>query len=150
MTRRIVYGISLWVFLAASALTMAAIALPNWISYTAPTDHKPIRLTYGLHKRCSSITGRCTPFPQDEDCHGENRYLCNMWRSSGFLMNFSLVMEVVCLVAYITVLLGGRSAREGGWKMISGLLGLVAVGQLIAMALMVSRAVLSCPITKPL
>nr|POF01343.1 hypothetical protein CFP56_21291 [Quercus suber] len=136
MTRRIVYGISFWVFLGSAALTIAAIALPNWVSYRAPIDGRSsIGVSYGLHKRCSSITGQCTPFPQPEDCHGEDRFFCSMWRSTGFLMNFSLVMEVVCALAYVTVLVGGRSAREGGWKMVAGLLGLVAVGQLVAMAL---------------
>lgn len=138
MTRRIVYGISLWVFVASAALTIAAIALPNWISYTSPTDNDPIRVTYGLHKRCSSITGKCTPFPQDEDCHGEDRYFCSVWRSTGFFMNFTIVCELAVLVAYITVLVGGRGAREAGWKMVSGLLSAVAASQIIAMALVVS------------
>jgi hypothetical protein len=70
MTRRIVYGISLWVYLGAFACSIAAVALPNWISYTSPTDNDPIHVSYGLHKRCSSITGQCTPFPQDQDCYG--------------------------------------------------------------------------------
>lgn len=138
MTRRIVYGISLWAFLAAAALTIAAIALPNWVSYTSPTDNDPIRVTYGLHKRCSSITGECNPFPQDEDCRGEDRYFCSVWRSTGFFMNFTIVCELAVLIAYITVLVGGRGAREAGWKMVSGLLSVVAGSQIIAMALVVS------------
>lgn len=135
--RRIIYGVSLWVFLAAAACTIAAIALPNWIAYTSPTDADPIRVSYGLHKRCSSITGQCTPFPQYEDCHGEDRYFCSMWRSTGFLMNFSLVVELACIVAYIVILVGGRTSREAGWKMLTALLGLVAVAEMIAMALVV-------------
>lgn len=135
MTRRIVYGISLWVFLGAAACTIAAIALPNWISYTAPTDNDPIRVTYGLHKRCSSITGKCVSFPQQEDCHGEDRYFCSVWRSTGFFMNFTVVFELAVLIAYITILVGGRGAREAGWKMLAGLLSVVAGGQIIAMAL---------------
>nr|POE56236.1 hypothetical protein CFP56_50780 [Quercus suber] len=136
MTRRIVYGISFWVFLGSAALTIAAIALPSWISYAPLTDDGGRSISYGLHKRCSGITGRCTPFPQPTDCHGpDDRFFCSMWRSTGFLMNFSLVMEVVCALAYVVVLLGGRGAREGGWKMVTGLLALVAAGQLVAMAL---------------
>ncbi|KAK4626322.1 hypothetical protein CLAFUW4_04484 [Fulvia fulva] len=135
MTRRIVYGISLWVFLGAVACTIAAMALPNWVTYTSPTDHDPIRVSYGLHKRCSSITGQCTKFPQYEDCHGENRGFCSAWRSTAFLMNFSVVLELAVVVAYVTVLVGGRGAREAGWKMIAGLLSAVAAGQIIAMAL---------------
>lgn len=139
MTRRIVYGISLWVFLGAAACTIAAIALPNWIAFTSPSDHDPVRVSYGLHQRCSSVTGKCTPFPQDEDCIGDsNRYFCSLYRSTGFFMNFTLVIELACLVAYITVLVGGRGAREVGWKMLAPLLAVVSAGQLIAMALVVS------------
>ncbi|TKA72376.1 hypothetical protein B0A55_06548 [Friedmanniomyces simplex] len=135
--RRIVYGISLWVFLAAAACSIAAIALPSWITYSAPTgDRSPtIRVKYGLHQRCSSITGQCTTFPQYEDCLGEDRYFCSMWRSTGFLMNFSIVIELACVVAYITILVGGRASREAGWQVLASLLALVAVAQMIAMAL---------------
>lgn len=138
MTRRIVYGISLWVYLGAVACTIASIALPNWISYTAPTDNDPIRVTYGLHKRCSSITGNCTPFPADSDCHGDDRYFCSMWRSTGFFMNFSIVLELAVLIAYLVILAGGRQAREVGWKVLGSLLAFVAASQLIAMSLVVS------------
>lgn len=53
-------------------------------------------------------------------------------------MNFSVVLELAVVVAYVTVLVGGRGAREAGWKMIAGLLSAVAAGQIIAMALVVS------------
>ena len=144
MTRRIVYGISLWVFLGAAACTIASVALPNWVSYTSPTDHDPIRVTYGLHKRCSSITGECKPFPLHEDCYKEDRYFCSMWRSTGFLLNFSLMAELACVVAYITILVGGRQVRESGWKVLAALLGLVAVAELIAMALVVGIGCMLC------
>ncbi|KAK5108334.1 hypothetical protein LTR62_008430 [Meristemomyces frigidus] len=140
--RRIIYGITLWAFLAASACTLSALLLPNWITYTAPTPQttkpsSPIRVSYGLHQRCSSITGLCTPFPQYEDCLGEDRAFCSLWRSTGFLMNLSVVLELAVLVGYIVVLVGGRGAREEGWKVLGGLLGLVAMGQMVAMALVV-------------
>ncbi|KAL1583785.1 hypothetical protein WHR41_07126 [Cladosporium halotolerans] len=135
MTRRIVYGISLWVYLGAVACTIAAIALPNWISYTSPTDNDPIRVSYGLHKRCSSITGQCTPFPQDQDCHGDDRSFCSMWRSTGFLMNFGVIFEVAILVAYVVILVGGRGTREIGWKILSPMIMVVAAAQLVAMTL---------------
>jgi hypothetical protein len=139
MTRRVVYGISLWVYLGAVACTIAAIALPNWISYTSPTDNDPIHVSYGLHKRCSSITGVCIPFPQDSDCYGDNRSFCSMWRSTAFLMNFSIVFEVAVLVAYIVILVGGRGARESGWKILSPLLFIATAVQLVAMSLVVCQ-----------
>ena len=52
-------------------------------------------------------------------------------------MEFSAIMELACVVAYIVILVGGRQAREEGWKVLSILLGLVAAGQMIAMALVV-------------
>jgi hypothetical protein len=137
MTRRIVYGISLWVFLGAAACTLASVALPNWVTYTSPTEHEPIKVSYGLHKRCSSITGKCNTFPRDEDCVGANQYFCSMWRSTGFFMNFSLMVELACIVAYVTILFGGRQVRESGWRILAGLLSLVALGQLVAMSLVV-------------
>lgn len=138
MPRRIVYGISLWIFLGAAACTIASIILPNWISYTSPTSHDPISVTYGLHQRCSSITGECQPFPRRRDCHGSDRYFCSIWRSAGFLMNFALVAELACGVAYVTILAGGRSMRESGWKILIGLLGVVTAAEMMAMALVVS------------
>lgn len=68
---------------------------------------------------------------------GEDRYFCSMWRSTGFFMNFALVIELAVLIAYVTILVGGRASREAGWKILAGLLGLVAVGELLAMALVV-------------
>lgn len=135
--RRVIYGISLWMFLAAVALTITSIILPNWVEYSSPTSDSPIHVTYGLHKRCSSISGKCTKFPKYEDCVGEDRYFCSMWRSTGFFMNFALVIELAVLIAYVTILVGGRASREAGWKILAGLLGLVAVGELLAMALVV-------------
>lgn len=52
-------------------------------------------------------------------------------------MNFAVVVELACLVAYVTVLVGGRMSREDGWKVLSPLLALCAVGQAVAMALVV-------------
>lgn len=52
-------------------------------------------------------------------------------------MNFSVVIELACIIAYITILVGGRGVQESGWKILAGLLGLVAMGELIAMALVV-------------
>lgn len=53
-------------------------------------------------------------------------------------MNFSVVLELATLVAFGVVLLGGRSNREGGWKMCVGLLGVVVVCEVAAMGIVVS------------
>lgn len=145
--RRIVYGLSLWLFLAASICTILSIALPNWITYHSPASgsSSPITISYGLHKRCSSLTGTCTKFPSYNDCVGsEDRKFCSVWRSVGFAMNFSVVLELACAVAYVTVLVGGRRSREEGWKVLGGILGLVAVGEMVAMAFVVSGTARPC------
>jgi hypothetical protein len=61
-----------------------------------------------------------------------------MWRSVGFLMNFSVVLELATFVAFAVVLLGGRSNRDNGWKMCVGLLAVVVVCQIAAMGIVVS------------
>lgn len=53
-------------------------------------------------------------------------------------MNFSVVLLLACVVAYVTILVGGRGTREVGWKILSPMLAVVALVQLIAMSLVVS------------
>lgn len=53
-------------------------------------------------------------------------------------MNFGVIFELAVLVAYITILVGGRGTREVGWKILSPLLFVVAAAQLVAMTLVVS------------
>lgn len=95
-----------------------------------------IHYTYGLHRRCSSLTGTCDSFPGREECQ-KDRHFCSMWRSVGFLMSFAVVMEGMTLVAYIVLLSGGKQKREQGWKVICGLLFLVGLLQCAGMALIV-------------
>ena len=61
-----------------------------------------------------------------------------MWRSVGFLMSFAVVMEGVTLVTFVVMIAGGKQKRESGWKILTGLLVLVALIQCTAMALVVS------------
>ena len=95
-----------------------------------------IHYTYGLHRRCNSITGTCDYFPQNEDCH-HDRYFCSMWRSVGFLMSFAIVIEGMTLIAYLVILAGGVQKRATGWKVLSGMLVLVGAVQLTSMSIMV-------------
>ena len=95
-----------------------------------------IHYTYGLHKRCSSLTHACDYFPHQSDCHGD-RYFCSMWRSVGFLMSFAVVLEGMTLIAYFVILAGGKQKRENGWKVLCGLHILCAALQCAGMALIV-------------
>ena len=53
-------------------------------------------------------------------------------------MSFAAVLELVTLVSYLVVILGGKQKRETGWKVLTFLLMLVAIIQCAAMAIVVS------------
>lgn len=108
-----------------------------------------IRYNYGLHSRCNTITHTCSQFPEEADCHGEDRYFCSMWRSIGFLMSFAVVIEGMTLITFVVMLAGGKQKRESGWKIISGFLVLVGLVQCTAMALIVSYPGLHRPRPRP-
>ncbi|TKA63444.1 hypothetical protein B0A49_06399 [Cryomyces minteri] len=117
-------------------MTIAAIVKPDWISWDSKTSTgTTIRYTYGLHRRCSSLTGTCDHFPQYEDCHGPGRAFCSLWRSVGFLMNFSAVIEFATLVAFAVILFGGQQKRATGWKVLGPLLGLVGLAEVAGMGI---------------
>ncbi|KAH8786139.1 hypothetical protein BGZ57DRAFT_882268 [Hyaloscypha finlandica] len=136
MTRLIVYSTAFVAFLGATAMTLAAIFIPDWITWTVDTaDGGHFTKTIGLHRSCSSTTGHCIHYPQQEDCSGSDRYFCSMWRSVGFMMSLTAVLELATLVAYIVVILGGKQKREAGWKVLASLLLLIGVVQCASMAI---------------
>lgn len=131
-----VCGASMVAFLAASIMTLTAIILPRWISWDTTTSAGTrIHYTYGLQRRCSSISQTCEYFPQDQDCQGHDRYFCSMWRTVGFLMSFSVVLQGMTLVAYVAMLAGGRQKRETGWKVLACFLLLTGLVQCASMAI---------------
>ncbi|MCJ1274011.1 hypothetical protein MMC21_001805 [Puttea exsequens] len=135
MTRHLVYCGAFVAFLAACALTLTSIINPRWISWDSETPRgEQIHYTYGLHRRCSSLTKACEYFPQEQDCHGD-RYFCSMWRTVGFLMSFAIVVEGMTLITYIVILVGGKQKREQGWKILSGLHFVVGLLQMASMAI---------------
>lgn len=52
-------------------------------------------------------------------------------------MSFAVVMEGMTLIAFLVVIVGGKQKRDSGWRIVSGLLLLVALIQCTAMALVV-------------
>ncbi|EEQ91468.2 uncharacterized protein BDCG_06588 [Blastomyces dermatitidis ER-3] len=140
VTKTIVYAATLLVFLTTFALTLASIVLPRWISSQRGTS---AGVSYGLHYRCFSTTTpnttttttTCVRFPQFDDCTGDDRQFCSMWRSVGFLMSFAVVLEGMTLITYIIILAGGKQMRESGWRILSMLLLLVALVQCASMGL---------------
>lgn len=144
----------------ASALTLTSIVLPRWISWDSQTvwtikspplsrslrtlltnPHQAsgarVHYTYGLHKRCSSFTHGCTYFPEDEDCHGGDRYFCSMWRSVGFLMSFAVVMEGMTFAAFVVLVSSGQQKRQAGWKIMSAMVLFAGLIQCASMSLIV-------------
>jgi hypothetical protein len=121
-------------------MTMAAISIPDWITWSMDSENGGhYTKTIGLHKSCSSTKSSCEHFPQYDDCHSTDRYFCSMWRSVGFMMSFAALFELVTLVAFVVVLIGGRQKRETGWKVLCFLLVLVGALQCASMSIVVSR-----------
>jgi hypothetical protein len=133
LTKTIVYSGTLVFFLASFALTLTSIIIPKWVSYSS--EKPAIHYSYGLHQRCSSLTDTCESFPQREDCHGDDRYFCSMWRSVGFLMSFAVVLQGISVVTYIVILSGGKRLRENGWGLLSLLIVLSALLQAASMSI---------------
>ena len=144
LTRSIVFSAALLVFLVGTGLTLASIIIPEWISFEDETDHgTTIHSTYGLHRQCSNTDAlsatrlHCSSFPTLEDCRGEDRYFCSMWRSVGFLMSFAVVIEGMTIAAFVILILGGKQMREQGWGVMALLALIAALVQSCAMALIV-------------
>lgn len=141
MTRKLVYSAALVAFASVTAMTLASIALPNWISYsiTSIKGHSITR-NIGLHEICSSGINSlsdlptCRPFPVErDDCLGDERGFCSIWRTTGFLMSLAIVVELATVVGFLVILSGGKMKRASGWKILSGLLTVVAALLLMAM-----------------
>jgi hypothetical protein len=60
-----------------------------------------------------------------------------MWRSVGFMMSFTAVLELATLVAYVVVILGGKQKREGGWRVLASMLLLIGLVQCTSMDIVV-------------
>jgi len=119
-------------------MTFAAIFMPNWVVWDVETPTGGhFTKAIGLHRSCSTVDNQCQYFPQYDDCHSTDRYFCSMWRSVGFMMSFAAVLELVTLVTYSVVLLGGKQKRETGWKVLAFMLMLVGVVQCASMSIVV-------------
>jgi hypothetical protein len=121
-------------------MTLTSIVSPNWVSYTvqSPTGGT-VTDSIGLHRRCASSTGTCSKFPEPARCEADGgRSFCTMWRTTGFLMSFAVVAELAAVVGFVIIMAGGKVKRQGGWKVLGGLLAVVAAAQFVGMAVVVS------------
>ncbi|KAK9462283.1 uncharacterized protein V1516DRAFT_674221 [Lipomyces oligophaga] len=134
------YLISLVVLTGSTALTFAAIYTTHWLVleiYPADRNGVPMTLSYGLHQQCSSVTGKCVPFPGQKQCADANdRELCTIWRTTAFMIWLSVVVLGPTLISYLTLLFESRQQREIAWKMISLLLTVISILQVVAVATM--------------
>ncbi|KAK3210327.1 hypothetical protein GRF29_44g2338284 [Pseudopithomyces chartarum] len=156
MTRRIVYNVGLWLTLASTAMTIASIYMPRWISFDAvslpshppppypridisnrhPQNHDGRKFSYGLHSRYSNIPNEpeYVAFPSKEQCRTDESF-CNMWRTVGFFISFDVAVELCTLVSFIVIIAGGVQRRAAGWQIVTALLLFSAFIQCIGMAI---------------
>ncbi|KAK3373583.1 hypothetical protein B0T24DRAFT_623888 [Lasiosphaeria ovina] len=147
MTRKTVYGAALVAFAATTAMTIAAIVMPRWVSYSVDTDRgDSLYSNIGLHERCTltrtastaALVEKCVPFPGDNEqqqCAAGGGPFCSMWRTAAFLMSLAIVVELATFVAFLIVVAGGKARRESGWRILGVLLGIVAALEFYSMAL---------------
>ncbi|KAF3212767.1 hypothetical protein TWF679_005655 [Orbilia oligospora] len=161
MSRTIFYGASFAAFASASILTLTAITLPRWVSYTYETSSGPITQTYGLRHSCrtgpslTNPTTICRPFPTFQDCE-DSPHFCSLWKSTNYLMNLAVSIEVLTCLCFILILSSSSSPnttppntttrdnnntttnntiRKSGWKYLVLLLSISVTCQLLAMSL---------------
>jgi len=132
MTRRGVYTLGLLLTIACTVMSLQSIILPRWVSYS-PDGKRGY--TVGLHQRCSTATGICHSFPRPSDCTGDKQNFCNLWRTVGFLISFTVVVELATLVSFAVIVAGGVQRRSTGWKIISSLLVFSAVVECAGMGI---------------
>lgn len=120
--------------MAGTVMTIASISMPRWVSYSPNGERE---YSYGLHTRCSAVTGTCVPFPKSSDCTKDPSF-CNMWRTVGFLTSFGVVVELCAIVAFVVIISGGVQRRAAGWQVAVGVLSFSALVQCAAMAIVVS------------
>ncbi|KAM0481458.1 hypothetical protein ACHAPX_003566 [Trichoderma viride] len=137
MTRVYVYTTGLVAFIAATAMIVASITEPNWVSYSVTTTAgETLEKHIGLHKSCSSLDDpHCRDFPSKELCQYGERYFCSMWRTVGFMASFTIILCLASLIAFALVMNGGRYRRETGWPFVSALLTLVSVVEFIIISI---------------
>ena len=56
------------------------------------------------------------------------------------MMSFAAVLELVTIVTYFVVILGGKQKRETGWRILTFMLMLVGIVQCAAMSIVVCNA----------
>jgi hypothetical protein len=111
-------------------------SIPSIVFLTYTPQNGSRQYSYGLHSRCSAVTGECVPFPRTTDCVKDSSF-CNMWRTVGFLITFAVVIELCTLVSFVVIMAGGVQRRSQGWMVAVALLIFSAFTQCAGMAVVV-------------
>lgn len=129
------YAVSGAAFAVSFAFSIAALARPEWLSYTETLDDGELLSVHlGLNKKCSSLTGKCTPFPERDDCAGDEEF-CVGWKSAGFAMWFIMVLNLAVALSFINIALGGYAKRTSGYRILAPLIVLVGLLQVSTLAI---------------
>ncbi|KAF8952051.1 hypothetical protein BGZ46_003690, partial [Entomortierella lignicola] len=99
-------------------------------------------VSYGLFKKCSTLSGECRRFPQSDwgDCDqdkdsGRWVSLCPEWRAAAGISVLASIVGLWIVAAIATVLYSGERWHANGWKHILGLVGIFGGLQVISMGL---------------
>lgn len=137
MTRVYVYSSALAVFVAATAMAVASIWIPHWVTYSVTTPSgDTFEKHIGLHQSCSTLDDpHCRTFPSKDLCQDGERYFCSMWRTVGFMASFAVILCLACLVSFLVIMGGGKYKRETGWPFVGAMLTLVAVVEFVIISI---------------
>lgn len=125
--------------LTATAMTLAAISVPRWITYSVHAGNQTFEKHIGLHQSCSNLDEpHCRSFPYKELCQEGERYFCSMWKTVGFIASVSALLSLAGLVAFAVVIRGGKYKRETGWPFATSMMALVSVLQFVTISIVVS------------
>ncbi|KAH7326214.1 hypothetical protein B0I35DRAFT_405491 [Stachybotrys elegans] len=137
MTRVLAYSSALAAFAAATAMLIASIWMPHWVTYSVTTPAgETIEQHIGLHKSCSTLNDpHCRPFPSEEMCINGERYFCSMWRSVGFMASFATILSLAGFVSFAVIMGGGKYKRETGWPFVGAMLTLISAVEFVIISI---------------
>lgn len=126
----------------ATAATLYSIFADNWLVWNSESKRGDVfTKKLGLHHSWTSTSGTWEHFPTNEECHNMEGHFCQMWRTTGFMMNIAAVLEFATLIAYLVIIIGGRQKREVGWKILVVLLAVIGLIQCFAMSTVVCMVI---------
>jgi hypothetical protein len=119
-------------------MTIAAISIPRWISYSVDVGDETYEKHIGLHQSCSSLDSpHCRSYPPKELCQDGERYFCSMWRTIGFLASLTALLCLASMLTFGVVMKGGKFKRETGWPFVTLMMVITAVFEFVTISIVV-------------